>query len=380
LITRLIRGGADENTIISCNAQAAAGHEVTLVYGVEYHADMLTKLHPRVATLQLPTLVRPLSPRKDNAAVRDFRKICNVLSPDIVHTHTSKAGVIGRIAAWGARVPVVIHGVHILPFLNVSVLQRALYLLVERSLDRITDFYVNVSEGMMEEGIRHGVGAAEKHTVIRSGMSVEDFQYASAIGDDEYSELRPAYAKKWSDVDVILMVAAFEERKRHLEFLNAFAQVVSSNPSAILLLAGAGPLEDEIMSKVSELGLTDRVRIIGFRTDIARWMKLATVCVLSSEREGLPRVLVQYALAQVPIVATELPGAEVIVKNGLTGYLVPKVSDMAAPIAKVIDDEQIRKRLKDNLSNLDLSAWSSASMVSQLQALYDRLLAQKKTA
>jgi glycosyltransferase involved in cell wall biosynthesis len=177
----------------------------------------------------------------------------------------------------------------------------------------------------------------------------------------------------------VVMVARFERRKRHSEFLEAFANVSAAIPNAHLVLLGEGPDHEHIRRRVKELSLSSRVHIIGFREDPERWIKRANVCVLASEREGLPRVIVQYALCARPIVCTELPGVEAIVRQGLGGYLVPldAVGAMEEPLIRLLSDEELEAQQASWLAALDLSAWSVDRMVGQLDQIYKDVLARR---
>ncbi|MCE9649117.1 MAG: glycosyltransferase [Parvibaculum sp.] len=351
-----------------------------LVYGDEFHDDILAKLHPRIHKHFLPTLVRPLRLRADLAATFALWRLCRAVRPDIVHTHTSKAGFVGRVAAFLAGVPVILHGVHILPFLNVGAVQRAVYLVAEKLLVPATDVFVDVSQGMKAECLRYGIGTEATHLVVPSGMDVARFRQAVPVADAEFAAERPAAIAGWAGAEVILMVAAFEERKRQLAFLDVFAGIAAERPHAVLLLGGDGPCRDAIERRISALGLKDRVALIGFREDIERWMKRADVCVLSSEREGLPRVIVQYALAGRPIVSTYLPGIEAVVHEGENGYLTARVEDMAVPITAILSDSVLSQRLSAAAAGLDLSPWGVEEMAGQLDGLYTRLVAAKSAA
>ena len=377
IITRFIRGGADENTLYSCNGQAALGHDVYLLYGRENHADILGKLHPGVKLIRVKSLVRQISPFNDFRALLDIHFHLSKIRPDIVHTHTSKAGFVGRVAAKTSRSPIIIHGVHILPFLNVKPLQKLAYLACEKILSPVTDAFVDVSAGMKKECLAKQIGKDNNHFVIPSGMDVTLFQNAKPITLGELKDTFPEPVMGWANAKLILMVAAFEERKRQLEFLDVFARIVQSNPEACLLLAGSGPLETAISTKIEALGLTGHVRIIGFRSDVARWIKTAQFCILSSEREGLPRVVVQYALGGKPIIATDLPGIDFIVQNNVTGYRVNSVEEMEAPIHHLLNDSAISTQLETGVSNVDLSPWSVSYMIEKLEELYLSLWSRK---
>jgi len=378
IITRFIRGGADENTMLSCNAQAEAGHEVHLVYGHEHHPDILSKVDRRVTLHNEASLRREIAPLDDVLVTLRLWHVFRQLKPDIVHTHTSKAGFVGRFAAVFARVPIIVHGVHILPFLNVGPGKRLLYWLAEKMLAPYTDAFVDVSEGMKDECLRAGIGTQANHLVVASGMDIDKFQSALPIQPATFKALFPDVDVDLDQAEIVLMVAAFEERKRQMTFLGEFVEVARLRPQALLLLAGDGPCRQSILDRISELGLAGRVLLLGFRDDIERWMKLAQVCVLASEREGLPRVIVQYALAGRPIVATYLPGIEAVVRDKISGYLVTHVQDMRAPVLQLLSDKALAASMAEASRESDLSAWGVDNMSSQLDMLYEGLAAKKR--
>jgi glycosyltransferase involved in cell wall biosynthesis len=347
------------------------------MYGRDNHAGILDRLDPAVHPICIDSLIRELNPVKDLQALLDISLRLKRLRPDIVHTHTSKAGFVGRLAAMMSQSPIIVHGVHILPFLNVGALEKRVYLVCEKMLSPITDAFVDVSAGMKEQCLVNRIGDDTKHHVIPSGMDVQQFQEASALAVKELRDAASEPVMGWANAQIILMVAAFEERKRHLEFLDVFARIATVNPQACLLLAGAGPLEDAIQARIQALGIGGHVRVIGFRSDIARWIKTARLCILASEREGLPRVIVQYALGGKPIVATDLPGIDFIVQDDITGFRVNSIGDMEAPINLLLSHEPTTRRLQAAVQNMDLSPWSISSMNEKLETLYADLWKRK---
>ncbi|ANF58401.1 glycosyltransferase family 4 protein [Halotalea alkalilenta] len=374
IITRLIRGGADENTLLSCNAQAEHGHEVYLIYGDEVRQEMLARLDPRIHKLCVGSLRRAISPVHEIKATVEMVRLLRRIRPDIVHTHTSKAGILGRVAARVAGVKGIVHGVHILPFLNVGRVEKITYLVAERALVPFTDKYVNVSQGMMTAGIESNVGKPEKHLVIPSGMDIDKFRTAAPLSA---AEVLQHFDVPDQNIDLVLMVAALEPRKRVYEFLDVFKRIVEGRPSACFAVLGEGIDRQRVEQRLVELGLQGRVALLGFRDDVERWIKSARVCVLSSEREGLPRVVVQYALGGSPAVVTALPGVEVIVKNGLTGFTVPidDIPQMERPILDLLNDEELNARMRANVQALDLEPWGVEHMTSELEKVYSEVLA-----
>ena len=372
IITRFIRGGADENTLISCNGQVLDGHDVYLIYGRENHPSILEKLHPSVKQICLPSIRRELSVPNDLQAINDIRRLCRQLKPDIVHTHTSKAGFVGRVGAWLGGCRTIIHGVHILPFLAMSGVSRAAFLAAERIAAPMTTAFIDVSEAMRSECLNAGLGTNDNHYFIPSGMDIDAFKTAQPIGSNEFGEFLPSDMKDWDEANVIVMAAAFEARKRQLQFIDVFKEISRRDPKAVLLLAGDGVQRGLIEQKINAAGLAERVKVLGFRTDLQRWLKLAKLCVLSSEREGLPRVIVQYAAAGKPIVSTFLPGIDIIIKQGRNGYIVDRPEDMVEPVLALLSDEQTHRSFSDHARNIDLRRWSGDYMVARIQEVYDR--------
>lgn len=378
IITRLIRGGADENTLLSCNGQAEMGHEVHLIYGLEASDAMVRRLHPAVIPHQIRALRRPLTPISDTWAALATAVLLLRISPEIVHTHTSKAGAIGRVAARLAQTPGVVHGIHILPFLNVGLAEQLAYLTTERLLAPVTDAFVDVSYGMMETALANGMGPAPKHTVVPSGMDLAQFTDALPIDDEEIGAVFACSSSEASRMKLLVMTAALEPRKRVREFLDVFARVVESEPAAALAVLGEGRDRDAILARVHSLGLDGKVALPGFRNDVARWVSRADVCVLASEREGLPRAVVQYVLAGRPVVSTALPGLEDIVKSGISGFLVPThfLHEMAPAICSLLTNPQLAASMSREAKSLDLSRWSTRHMVDRLDDIYRTVLAQ----
>lgn len=374
VITRFVRGGADENTLLSCNGQAARGHEVHLVHGVDAHPKLQAQLDTRVHVHVIPSLVRDIHPAKDVMAMLALWRLIGRIAPDIVHTHTSKAGVLGRLAGWLGRAEAIVHGVHILPFLNSGPAERWLYLVVERALAPLTHAFLDVSAGMRDACLAHGVGDGTRHWVVPSGMDTRRFQAAA----DRKRFRRPEVLASRPDAEVVFMAAAFEPRKRHLALLELFQHVARVRPNAVLVLAGEGPERLGVEEKVRQLGLENRILFLGFVENIEEWLAHSDVCVLTSEREGLPRVVVQYALACRPVVATRLPGIEAVVRDGETGFLVEptRLEEMAKRIIAILSDRAVADRLSDAARGLNLLPWSAEAMVDSIECVYASIISR----
>lgn len=379
VITRFIRGGADENTLLTCNGQAEDGHEVHLIVGRETHPDMLARLDRRVVLHQMPELVHPIHPLMDLTAFASCFRLFRQLRPDIVHTHESKAGIIGRWAAFCARVPHIVHGVHILAFVGNDSWTAPVYRVLEQVSALITDAFVDVSIGMKDECLRAGIGQASSHHVVASGMDIE--RYRLVARPRHWSEvvdpsLVAAYLREGS-VQFILMAGALEPRKRVLEFLSVIEPVLVNHPRCVLLISGDGVLMPQLQSRLNAPNLRGRVIALGHRDDLEALIALSDLCVHAAEREGLPRVVVQFVAGGRPVAAASLPGLDQIIRDGLSGTLVPggNLAVLADKIAQLLSDDAMRQLMAEQASQMDLSEWDARLMVRRLDEIYSTLKA-----
>lgn len=370
IITRFVNGGADENTLLTCNHQAEAGHEVRLLHGPECTSRMLAMLDRRVEVVRIASLVREVSPGKDVAAVIGIARLLRRVRPDIVHTHTSKAGFVGRLAALASPGAKVVHGVHILPFNDQPLIKRYVYLALEKIAALRTDAFIDVSEGMRDLCLENGLGRLENHHVIRSGMDVAKFRHAAPAADIL------CIGGEAAGAILIGYVAVLERRKRHRELLGSIAPLLRRHGHVHLVLAGDGPERPELESLTKEAAISAQVHFLGFRDDVDAVLAGCHVGVFVSEREGLPRSLVQYAIAGKPIVATRLPGIDRVLRDGFNGYVVAPdaFDDFAARLESLIADSDLRGTMAGKSRELDLSDWDAEKMVSRIDAVYAQLL------
>lgn len=370
VITRLLKGGADENTIINSLHQAGQGHDVTLFYGpdnlnMEHYAQYADRIQFRL----LSSLVHRIHPWYDVLAVWQLSALFKEIGPDIVHTHTSKAGIIGRLAAQIARVPLIVHGVHILPFSNTGFISKMVYLAAEHLTAPFTDLFIHVSQGTRQAYADARLGRKKKHTVVYSGMDVEKFR--SAEWPESWREILQILPNE-PKPKVILMMAALEPRKRQLPFLNGFASVTKEGDPIRLLLAGEGCDRQAVEDKIAALGLQDRVIMLGHHPTPEQFVALSDIGVLASVREGLPRVVVQYMAGKSAAVVSPIEAIEEIVDHDVNGIVVRSslAEDVAIAAVNLLKDEASCERLKQGASAKDVDQWSYSSMFAALDHSY----------
>jgi glycosyltransferase involved in cell wall biosynthesis len=376
VITRLLRAGSEENTIATCLSQAKAGHEVALIYGNESNCLQRERCGAAIQLMEIPDLVHAVDLRRDFRATLAMRDLFRRLRPSIVHTHQSKAGITGRIAARLAHVPVIVHGVHILPFVNVGVAKKTLYLTAERAVAGFTNAFINVSEGTRQSCIDHAVGRPEQHFVAHSGFDVSGFQNATLPEDWRAIVGVSAGDRK---PPVVLMLAALEERKRHVAFIEVFERILQRVPDARLLLAGEGPARADVEASIASRNLSGNVKLLGFYPSPERLIALSDLTVLTSVREGLPRVVIQSIAGGKPVVTTHLHGIAEIVNDGVNGFITPSedLRHTADAVAGLLADPQRLRRMQAEAQRTDVSSWGVDSMCSTVFQVYDRFMGDR---
>ncbi len=387
VLTRWLRAGSEENTLITAQAQAAAGWRVIILHGRDFDPEMRDEA-ARVADLRcVEAMVHPVSPFEDLCAVWILWRLFRHLHPDVVHTHQSKAGILGRLAAALAGVPVVIHGVHIAPLDPAAQKGRGrlaahVYRGAERLCAMFTHGFISVSPAVRDACLTQCLGAPNRHRVAHSAMDVARFRPAhppQAQPPQDWRTILNVEGAK-PQPPTVVMLAAFEPRKRHLDLIAALPEAFAGLTDWRLVLAGEGTTLAAAQALTRRLNLTDRVRFVGHRTDPEAVIALAHVCLLTSEREGLPRVLVQYAAAGRAMVVSDLPGVRDLVENNLSAVITPSndVAAAAQAVAKLLTDPAERARLASNAAALNLEPWSVSAMMTQIDAAYAEALRRRK--
>ncbi|MEM6577875.1 MAG: glycosyltransferase family 4 protein [Pseudomonadota bacterium] len=366
VLTSLLRAGAEENTLATCAGQVARGHEVWLVHGREQDPETRASVAPGIQVIAVPDLVRDVRPVRDIAALRRLTRLLREIQPAVVHTHQSKAGFIGRVAARNARVPIIIHGVHILPFMNVGSVKRRIYLGMERYVASVTDAFIAVAQGMHDANLAAGLGSKDSNHIVYSGMDIDRFRNARPTTDAPPGRM-------------IALVASLEPRKRHADFFQIFARLRKRWPDLNLCLFGQGEMEATLRDLAVELGIDGHVHFMGFRTDVEQWIAAADLCVLPSMREGLPRVVVQYVAVGKPVIVSRLPGIEEIVTHNENGLLVglDDLSGMEEAIDQLLSDKELAQRMGLAARNRDLSQWSLTRMDHDIDAIMMQIAERK---
>ena len=328
VITRMMVGGAQENTLLSCALIDPALYPSTLLTGPE--TGLEGSLHEEAAARGVPMIVEPnlvrrISPRHDFLATLRLRKIMRDGRYDIVHTHSSKAGILGRLAARLAGVPVIVHTTHGWGFNDQQPWYIYwLYVVLERVCAPFTGAIVVVGAPNKVKGLELGIGRPEQYRLIRSGIEVQAFRDVRMSREEARRRLSLP-----PDAFVVGSVGRLEGQKAPLDLLAAFVPVAAEHPEAHLVYVGEGSWRAQLEAEIARAGLTRRVHLAGLRRDVPELLRAFDVFALASRWEGLPRVFPQAMAAGLPIVATRVDGAPDAVTPGENGWLV-EVGDTAA--------------------------------------------------
>lgn len=374
VITRMIVGGAQENTLLSCALADPSRFESEILTGEEtgLEGELLTETRRRGVPLHLePALVRDPDAINDLRAVVRLTRFLRRHRHDVVHTHTAKAGVIGRIAARLAGVRHVVSTIHGWGFHpRLSRRAFAVFSSIERACAPLCRVLVVVAARDRDEGLALGIGRPQQYRVVRSGIEIEAYRDVEVDRERLRAGLGiPAPAL------VVGSVGRLSEQKAPLDLVRAFAHLARVRDDAHLLMVGDGPLRDEVERRVAELGLAGRVHLTGIRRDVPALLRAMDIFALTSRWEGLPRVFPQAMCAGLPIVATDVDGAAEIVVPGENGWLVEvdDVEGFGTRLVELASDAGARARLGAR-GRARVEEYSADRMVRQLEAIYSALV------
>jgi glycosyltransferase involved in cell wall biosynthesis/GT2 family glycosyltransferase len=374
VITRLIVGGAQENTIASVARVDPSRFESSLWIGPQTGAEgsLLGEARARGIVVRVfPRLVREVHPWHDAIVTVQLARHIRRGRFDVVHTHSSKAGIVARVAARLARTPHIVHTVHGWGFherMHPAV--RLLYVLLERVMEPWTRPLVSVSNRTTRIGLENGIGTAGSYRLIRSGIPLGAFHPDPAAGRRVRRSLGIA-----GDDFLVGSVGRLSAQKNPMDFVRVAEGLLRRCASARFLYVGDGPLRGEVERALEAAGIADRVLMPGIRDDVPDLLRAMDVLVMTSLWEGLPRVVPQALATGIPVVSYDISGIDECVSEGANGHLVPAgaVDAMVDRLADLARDAPLRGAMaKRAVLGFDPS-FSEDSMIGGLEELYEEL-------
>jgi len=381
IITKLELGGAQQNTlytvanldrkrfrpVLVCGPGGELYETAANIDGCEFHTAR--------------SLVRNIRPLKDIQALIELyfllRKVTrdSGAGPVIVHTHSSKAGILGRIAAYMAGIEFIVHTIHGFGFNDrQTAFRRGLFILAEKLVSPVTDRFVAVAEDNIEKGVSERIFSRERACVIRSGIDTAYFaETGTGSADVRSSTGIPETAP------VACMVSCLKPQKSPLDFVRVAYEVLKEVPEAHFIHAGDGELRKDMVREAARLGVGERLHMMGWRTDVREIIHASDVLVLTSLWEGLPKVVLQAMASGRPVVATTVDGTPEVVSDGENGYLCEPldVGCMADRVVSLLKDSVLAHRMGE-AGKAMVGEFDEGIMLKNIEKLYDTLLKVKR--
>ena len=389
IITRLILGGAQENTLITCKLLTQRGHDVTLITGpaIGPEGELFNQTrNQKYNVIVVPKMIRAICPLYDTISYYQIKRHLARLKPDIVHTHSAKAGILGRFAAHalkGKRAPnrpIVLHTIHGLafhPYQNQLI--NEFYISIEKAAAKRTDFFISVADAMTSQALAAGIGRPEQFTTAYSAIEEDDF--LQPISEQLKRTFRQKYGIAENAV-VLVTIARLFMLKGHDYIIESAKTLSQRYKNAVWLFVGDGNLSQHYKEQVRRLGLSEKIKFTGLLPprQIPVAINSSDILVHCSLREGLARTLPQAMLCAKPAVSFDVDGAREVV-NESTGRLIqPKnVEQLIAACAELIENKDLRDRLGRAGRESVKEKFAPETMVDTIEAVYKKLLEKNQS-
>ncbi len=379
IITKLELGGAQQNTLYTAEHLPRDRYEVFLISGCGGILDEEAKIIPDTKIYFIPWLVREINPIYDFLALLRLLRLIRLLRPEIIHTHSSKAGILGRWAAYlynselkitkyrpqPIKIIHTFHGFGFNPYQKW--INRKFLILIEYFTAKFTDKLIAVSEDNIKTGLGNKIGTREKYILIHSGIKIS-----------RYKDIRTDLERTKREFDlqleekVVTMIAPFKTQKAPLDFIRVAKYVKEKLPSVKFILVGDGELRTNLQSAIGNRQLEKDIILLGWQRNIPEIMQITDIFVLTSLWEGLPRTILEAMASGKPVVATAVDGNREIVKDGITGFLVPPKEPkmIAEKIVFLLNNSELRKKMGEEGRKTINDSFDIDQMVAQLNQLY----------
>lgn len=371
LITELPIGGAQDNTLLSVKGLKQLGYQVDLAAAPGGELEDLARKYADNLYHINNFSTNSISPIQNIKAVLEVNKLLSSNKYDIIHTHSSTAGICGRISARLKHVPIIIHTVHGFPFHDfMKPVKKNFLIQLEKYCARLCDHMITVSNLNIDEIVERKISTRDKLTTVYSGIDLDKFNI-----DKTKEEIKKSLNIPQEDL-VVGLIARMSNQKAPKYFVEAAKLILKEKQNVTFLMVGDGPLKEEL---IEQIGDESKIRMLGSRTDIPEILKTLDIFALSSIYEGLGRAMTEAMICNIPIVAPNVNGIPEVVIDGETGFLIePRDSKgLAEKIMLLLNDEQLRIQIGQNAHNKVVPAFSDKKMVEDIDKLYCKILQEK---
>ena len=373
IITKLELGGAQEIVIYITENLSRDRYSPILISGCGGILDGEVKNNPKIKPFFIPELIREVNPIKDAITLMKIWRFLKSERVDLVHTHSSKAGILGRWAAHFAGVPHIFHTYHGFGFNEYQKWWiRKAFIWLERVTARITDRLIVVSSENVKKGMANRIGKEGQYEVIHCATNIKAFSEIKIDFDQKKREfgIDP-------ESPVVAMIACFKPQKAPQDFIFLAHRVSQVLPSTRFLLVGDGELRSKVEELIGRFKLKGKVILTGWRRDVPEIMQIIDVLVLTSLWEGLPIVFAEAMASGKPVVATAVDGAKEAIIEGVNGFLVEphNIEKFAERIIRLIKDRNLAQKMGSEGRKMVYPTFDLAHMLSRIEELYEESLA-----
>ncbi|MFZ5799806.1 MAG: glycosyltransferase family 4 protein [Candidatus Omnitrophota bacterium] len=375
--TRPIVGGSGTNTLLTMVGCASVGFDCVLACGAEGPLTEEARKNGLPVEI-IPHLKNEINIFNDFLALKELNALMEKKHFTIVHTHNSKAGILGRLAARLCGVPVIVHTIHscVFQYPNLNFIQRRFYFRLEKFAARMTDKLIAISDTLQNTFIEAGIAPAEKFITIYSGIELDRFRaHVNAEEEKVALGIRPGEL-------VVGVIGRLAEGKGHEFVIRTIPLVAKESPKVKFIFVGDGPLRIKLWELTQQFKVEDKVIFTGQRSDIPELLKLFDVFCLASLYEGMGRVILEAQVAGKPVVATDIGGIPDVVSKDHSAILVkPKdVEGLSAALIKLLRDDNLRLEMSKAAQQFVDYRFSAQKMVEDIVRVYNELLTVKKVS
>ncbi len=386
IITRLILGGAQENTLITCKLLAERGHDVTLVTGPALgpEGELFEQArNQKYKVIIIPKMIRAICPLYDTISYFQIKKLLKEIQPDIVHTHSAKAGILGRFAAYKLKTQNLklktVHTIHGLAFHPYqSGWLNKFYIVIEKAAAKKTDFFISVADAMTNQALAAGIGRSGQFITAYSAIEEDDF--LKPISDEQKKAFRKKYQIPENAI-VLVTIARLFMLKGHDYIIESAKELAKKFDNAVWLFVGDGNLAEHYKKEVHQSGLADKVKFTGLLppSQIPLAIQSSDILVHCSLREGLARTLPQAMLCGKPVISFDVDGAKEVVNENTGRLIEPKnIRQLTGACAELISDKTLRDKLGLAGRESVKEKFAPDTMVDTIETVYKKLLQKNK--
>jgi glycosyltransferase involved in cell wall biosynthesis len=368
--TRLLRGGGVENNIFHTIDHLKDEYDFILSSGAEMEVNPFVD-DDRVQVVICKSLVNRIHPLHDLKALIFYYRLIKKEKIDVIHTHETKASFITKFAAWLARCPYIIYGLHGVTFNDpMRKLKRKFYIFLEKITIGVSDFIVAVSHDVIWHYHHNKIGKKIPYTVVRSGIDMDDF-FAHAHLDEERNGLKAKLDIR-PETKIICNVGRFSYSKAQKYVIECFAKLKKDFPDSKLIFIGEGEMLETCKKQTGDLGIANDVIFAGYQKDVPLYLAISDLFLFTSLREGLPRVIVEAALMKVPVAAFEVEGIREVIQHEHSGFVVPQydVNALYDGAKKILANKKLADEFSQKAYEHVKHEWDARKMAEELRRVY----------